>query len=75
MTPEGVVEIRVDHVSDIVSVNPFSDKVPLKWRCSQSEATTSADTWKVRGKDFYKQTKFQFAVEWYVLFETLSTNY
>lgn len=68
MSEDGI-KIRVDHLSDIISVNPFDDKVPQKWRCSKTNSTASADTWRARGKDFYKQSKYQFAIEWYVPFE------
>lgn len=64
-TSDGNIAIRVDHLSDVIFLHVFDKKVPRAWRQFPAEEETSADTWRTRGKNFFKRFKHQFAVEWY----------
>lgn len=76
---DGRVTIRVDHLSDVIFLHKFDERVPEKWR----QATTEPDhgeenldeqrekariiqAWRMRGQEFFREAKDQFSIDWFV---------
>lgn len=60
-------EIRVDHVSDIVFVPPFDEKVPLHWRDDRFKDISewSFDQWTDMGHRDSEKGRYGSAIAWY----------
>lgn len=66
VTATGGFGIRVDHVSDIMFLPDHDDFMPLSWSKRVTEIDLSANDWKVKGNEFFTQSHYHFAIEWYV---------
>lgn len=71
---DGSLCIRVDHLSDVIFLHVFDERVPEKWRQVSVADESVASTWRTRGYDFFKRSKFRFAIEWYADASTLSSD-
>lgn len=68
-TADGQISIRVDHLSDVIFLHKFNERIPEAWRQSPPEAEDKErdpHIWRMRGHYFFKQGKYQFAIEWCV---------
>lgn len=57
--------IRVDHVSDIIFLDPDDDHIPIKWQPSMKAPGKTPVDWKEEGNSYYRSKKFYEAIEWY----------
>jgi hypothetical protein len=57
--------IRVDHVSDVIFLDPNDDRIPIKWQPSVKSPGKTPVDWKEEGNTYYKSKKFYEAIEWY----------
>jgi len=65
VSADGNYTIRVDHLSDIVFLPEFDERVPLAWRSRTSAADAKSPSfWKERGNKFFKNNHLQFAIQW-----------
>jgi hypothetical protein len=64
MMADGDYGLRVDHLSDIRLIPEHDPLVPSVWR-SRSQHHTSAIHWKTRGNDFFNQSAYYLAIDWY----------
>ncbi|KAK4197545.1 hypothetical protein QBC40DRAFT_333364 [Triangularia verruculosa] len=64
LTADGGYGLRVDHLSDVVFLPAHDGRIPFCWH---SELTNpqhkSADYWKTKGNDCFRQSKYLAAVE------------
>lgn len=62
---DGDFGIRVDHISDIIFVPGFDERIPLFWRARiQSVEEGLPIFWKERGNDFFQESRYYFAIQW-----------
>lgn len=61
---DGDYGIRVDHLSDLIFVPDFDERVPLSWRARISPVEDSPAFWKERGNEFFEETRYLFAIQW-----------
>lgn len=61
---DGDYGIRVDHLSDLVFLPGFDERVPLSWRARTSPDENSSAFWKERGNEFFEQAFYRFAIDW-----------
>ncbi|KNG84245.1 hypothetical protein ANOM_007397 [Aspergillus nomiae NRRL 13137] len=61
---DGEYGIRIDHVSDIIFLSAFDERVPLCWR-PQERPNFDVDHWKMTGDEFCDNAKYQLAIESY----------
>ena len=55
---DGDYGLRVDHVSDLVKVEPYDQRVPLQWSLQISILDKTADDWKVEGNNAMRRQKY-----------------
>lgn len=60
----GGYGLGVDHVSDIIRLPEYDERVPAAWRPDPSELPLSADSWKVKGNDHFQRHKYYHAIDW-----------
>lgn len=56
--------IRVDHLSDVVYLPIFDERVPMCWQPRLVELNVPAKSWKMKGNEYYKQSKYYAAIDW-----------
>lgn len=62
---DGDYGIRVDHLSDIIFLPIGDSRIPRSWKhTDQWRSMMSADNWKTRGNDFFKEEQYFEAIEW-----------
>lgn len=69
---DGRVSIRVDHLSDVIFLHNFDERIPEVWRqfptehdpCEDEDLQRLVNTWRMRGQHFFSQLKVQFAIDW-----------
>lgn len=66
MMADGDYGLRVDHLSDIRFIPDHDSLVPSVWRCL-SEIPASAVSWKTKGNNFFNQSAYYLAIDWYAL--------
>ena len=67
VSADGNYVIRVDHLSDLIFIPDFDERVPLPWRSRiPAENVNSPAFWKERGNVFFKQARYELAIQWYV---------
>ncbi|KAI5844642.1 hypothetical protein DFP73DRAFT_605292 [Morchella snyderi] len=57
--------IRVDHVSDVIFLDPDDDRIPIKWRPSVKVPGKTPVDWKEEGNAYYRSEKFYEAIKCY----------
>ncbi|KAJ5611683.1 hypothetical protein N7528_008788 [Penicillium herquei] len=57
--------IRVDHVSDVILIPDFDERVPLAWRPQITSAEDSAASWKEKGNEFFDEDSHWLAIQCY----------
>ncbi|KIX98864.1 uncharacterized protein Z520_05325 [Fonsecaea multimorphosa CBS 102226] len=62
---DGEYGLRVDHVSDVIYLPPYDERVPDCWQLKSTELNTSVDAWKTQGNDKFKEAKYRAAIECY----------
>ncbi|KAK1140136.1 hypothetical protein N8T08_010613 [Aspergillus melleus] len=62
---DGDFGIRVDHVSDLIFVPGFDERVPLSWRARIFPDEESSAVWKERGNEFFRGAFYRFAIDCY----------
>lgn len=58
----GGGELRVDHLCDLVRLQPDNAQIPLPWRATFTKA--SASEWKAKGNVLFKTGEYHAASEW-----------
>ncbi|OQU93599.1 SET domain-containing protein [Cladophialophora immunda] len=62
---DGEHGVRVDHLSDVIYLPVYDERVPNCWQTKTAEFITSADAWKTKGNDHFKKSKYRTAIECY----------
>ncbi|KAL3481451.1 hypothetical protein BJX99DRAFT_253759 [Aspergillus californicus] len=62
---DGGYGVRVDHLSDIVFLPPYDERVPTCWRKRVPGWLRTAMGWKEEGNTFYKTGRYNSAIECY----------
>ncbi|KAJ5710040.1 hypothetical protein N7493_009632 [Penicillium malachiteum] len=62
---DGNYGIRVDHVSDLVFIPDFDDRVPLAWRPQITSADDSPAFWKEKGNEYFDEDSHSLAIQCY----------
>jgi hypothetical protein len=60
---DGDYGIRVDHLSDIIHLPKYDERVPNCWRPRSAEHNASASAWKTTGNEHFKESKYHAAIE------------
>ena len=60
---DGDYGIRVDHLSDVIYLPKYDERVPNCWQLRFAEHNTSASVWKTIGNDHFKESKYHTAIE------------
>jgi len=63
---DGDVGLRVDHLSDVMHLPIYDERVPSCWRLRLAEHDVAASAWKTKGNDRFKESKYHAAIEWLV---------
>lgn len=63
---DGNYGIRVDHLSDIVYLPTYDQRVTGYWRIDLPIQLTSAISWKEKGNEDFRKARYYLAIEWYV---------
>jgi len=60
---DGDYGIRVDHLSDVIYLPMYDERVPKSWQQRFAEHGVSASALKTKGNDFFNDFKYQAAIE------------
>jgi hypothetical protein len=63
VTASGDYSLRVDHLSDVVSLNSNDARIPQSWRRSLLENGKSADSLKLEGNTYMGKGEYWRAIE------------
>lgn len=61
---DGDHGIRVDHLSDITHLPIYDERVPNCWQLRSAKHYASASAWKMKGNDYFNESKYDAAIEW-----------
>lgn len=61
---DGGLGIRADHLSDVILLPRFDERVPLSWQQMSTELERSSNGWRILGNNFFTKSRYQSAVEW-----------
>jgi hypothetical protein len=62
---DGDFGIRVDHISNIILIPGFDERIPLSWRARIISVEEDLPAfWKERGNEFFEQSRYHFAIQW-----------
>jgi hypothetical protein len=62
---DGEYGLRVDHVSDLVRIDPGDERVPIQWTPRVLDLDKTADDWKLEGNEAMKRQQYWVAVQKY----------
>ncbi|CAI7632337.1 unnamed protein product [Penicillium manginii] len=63
---DGDFGIRVDHISNIILIPGFDERIPLSWRARIISVEEDLPAfWKERGNEFFEQSRYHFAIQCY----------
>jgi len=68
---DGEYGLRVDHVSDLVKVEPRDQRVPSQWSPRVLILDKTADDWRLEGNDAMRRQRYWIAIQRYLF--TLSS--
>jgi tetratricopeptide (TPR) repeat protein len=60
---DGDYGLRVDHVSDLVKIEPRDQRVPLQWSPRVLNLDKTASDWKLEGNDAMRERKYWIAIQ------------
>ena len=60
---DGDYGIRIDHLSDIIYLPMYDERVPNCWQPRFVEHNISASAWKTMGNDYFNKSKYYGAIE------------
>lgn len=63
---DGNYGLRVDHLSDVVFLSANDERIPTSWQRESAALSGTALTWKAKGNDHFKSSRYRSAVEWCV---------
>jgi hypothetical protein len=58
---DGDYGIRVDHLSDVIYLPMYDQRVPNRWQVAENHGSASA--WKAKGNDYFNESKYYDAIE------------
>jgi len=64
---DGNYGLRVDHVSDLVKIEPRDQRVFLQWSSRALILDKTADDWKLEGNDAMRRQVYWMAIQRYLL--------
>ena len=62
---DGEYGLRVDHVSDLVRIDPGDERVPIQWTPRILDLDKTADDWKLEGNEAMRRQQYWVAVQKY----------
>jgi hypothetical protein len=64
MMSDGDYGLRVDHLSDVIFLPIYDERVPEVWQPRVLELDIAANAWKAKGNDYFNKYKYHEAIEW-----------
>lgn len=56
--------VRVDHLSDLIRLPEYDERIPDAWRSDGSDLQLSADSWKAKGNEYFNSRRYDNAIDW-----------
>lgn len=56
--------VRVDHLSDLIRLPEYDERIPVVWQSDSSALQLSADSWKTKGNNYFNSRKYNNAIDW-----------
>jgi hypothetical protein len=60
---DGDYGLRVDHLSDVIYLPHFDERIPGCWQPRVVEYNLSASAWKMKGNNHFYESKYDIAIE------------
>lgn len=55
--------VRVDHLSNLIRLPEYDERIPVVWQSDGSNIQLSANSWKARGNEYFNNHKYDNAID------------